>query len=32
MAMVALEIERLIKAGLPDAQVIIRNLAGDGDH
>jgi len=32
MAMNALEIERLIKAGLPDAQVTIRDLAGDGDH
>jgi hypothetical protein len=32
MAMDALEIERLIKAGLPDAQVTIRDLAGDGDH
>ena len=26
------EIERLIKAALPDAQVTIRDLAGDGDH
>jgi stress-induced morphogen len=32
MAMDALEIERLIKAGLSDAQVTIRDLAGDGDH
>ena len=32
MAMNALEIERLIKAGLPHAQVTIRDLAGDGDH
>ena len=32
MAMNALEIEHLIKAGLPDAQVTIRDLAGDGDH
>ena len=26
------EIERLIKAGLPDAQVRIDDLRGDGDH
>ena len=32
MAMDAHEIERLIKARLPDAQVTIRDLAGDGDH
>jgi stress-induced morphogen len=32
MAMDANEIERLIKAKLPDAQVTIRDLAGDGDH
>ena len=32
MAMEAGEIERLIKASLPDADVIIRDLAGDGDH
>jgi stress-induced morphogen len=32
MAMDASEIERLIKAGIPDAQVTIRDLAGDGDH
>ena len=32
MAMDALEIERLIKAKLPDAQVTIRDLAGDGEH
>ena len=32
MAMQADEIERLIKAALPDAQVEIRDLAGDGDH
>ena len=32
MAMAAGEIERLIKASLPDAQVTIRDLAGDGDH
>ncbi|MGH1352171.1 MAG: BolA family protein [Methyloligellaceae bacterium] len=32
MAMDADEIERLIKNALPDAQVTIRDLAGDGDH
>jgi stress-induced morphogen len=32
MAMDAGEIERLIKASLPDADVTIRDLAGDGDH
>ena len=32
MAMDASEIEKLIKAGIPDAEVTIRDLAGDGDH
>jgi stress-induced morphogen len=32
MAMNAREIEALIKEALPDAQVTIRDLAGDGDH
>ena len=32
MAMDAGEIERLIKTRIPDAQVTIRDLAGDGDH
>ena len=32
MAMQADEIERLIKQALPDAEVEIRDLAGDGDH
>lgn len=32
MAMTAAEIERLIRAGLPDAQVTIEDLAGDGNH
>lgn len=32
MAMEAAEIERLIKEGLPDASVEIRDLAGDGNH
>jgi stress-induced morphogen len=26
------EIERLIKEAIPDAQIEIRDLAGDGDH
>tara|TARA_R110002012_G_scaffold258598_10_gene439423 strand:- start:17895 stop:18122 length:228 start_codon:yes stop_codon:yes gene_type:complete len=26
------DIEKLIKTGIPDAQVTIRDLAGDGDH
>ena len=32
MAMDAHEIERMIKAAIPDARVEIRDLAGDGDH
>lgn len=32
MAMAAAEIERRIKAALPDAVIEIRDLAGDGDH
>ncbi|SHO59636.1 transcriptional regulator, BolA protein family [Pseudoxanthobacter soli DSM 19599] len=32
MAMDAREIEALIRAALPDAQIEIRDLAGDGDH
>ena len=32
MPMDAAEIERLIKASIPDAEVSIRDLAGDGDH
>jgi stress-induced morphogen len=32
MAMAASEIERLIKASIPDAEITIRDLAGDGDH
>ena len=32
MAMQADEIERLIKQALPEAEVEIRDLAGDGDH
>jgi stress-induced morphogen len=30
--MAADEIEALIRAGIPDAQVEITDLAGDGDH
>lgn len=32
MAMDASEIESLIKASLPDAKVVVEDLAGDGDH
>jgi stress-induced morphogen len=32
MAMQPAEIEAYIKAALPDAQVTIQDLAGDGDH
>lgn len=32
MPMDAKEIERLIKARLPDAEIEIKDLAGDGDH
>ncbi len=32
MPMDAGEIERLIKEALPDAEITIRDLAGDGDH
>lgn len=32
MAMNANEIESLIKARLPDADITITDLAGDGDH
>ena len=32
MAMQSQDIERLIKAKLPDAIVDIKDLAGDGDH
>ena len=32
MPMPASEIERLIREAIPDAEVIIRDLAGDGDH
>jgi stress-induced morphogen len=32
MPMSAQEIERLIREKLPDAEVTIRDLAGDGDH
>lgn len=32
MAMSAAEIERLIRVGIPDAEVRIEDLRGDGDH
>jgi stress-induced morphogen len=32
MAMDAHDIEKMIKEGIPDAQVTIRDLAGDGEH
>ena len=32
MPMASSDIEALIRAALPDAQIEIRDLAGDGDH
>ena len=32
MPMLPAEIEKLIKEGIPDAQVNIEDLRGDGDH
>ncbi len=32
MAMTADDIEAMIRAALPDAQVSVQDLAGDGDH
>ena len=32
MPMAAADIERMIKEGIPGAQVEIKDLAGDGDH
>ncbi len=32
MAMAAADIEALIRAALPDSEVVITDLAGDGDH
>ena len=32
MAMSAADIEALIKSALPDANVTVEDLAGDGDH
>ena len=32
MPMAAEDIEALIRAAIPDAEVTIRDLAGDGDH
>lgn len=32
MPMSAVEIETMIKEALPDAEIVIEDLAGDGDH
>lgn len=32
MPMTADQIETIIRAHIPDAQIVIRDLAGDGDH
>ena len=32
MPMTADQIESIIRAQLPDAQIVIRDMAGDGDH
>ena len=32
MPMAATDIEALIRAAIPDAEIEIRDLAGDGDH
>ncbi len=32
MAMEAIEIERMIREAFPDAQIEIKDLAGDGNH
>jgi stress-induced morphogen len=32
MAMLGADIEQLIREAFPDAQVIVTDLAGDGDH
>lgn len=32
MAMNAADIEKMIREGIPDAKVTIRDLAGDGEH
>ena len=32
MAMQAQDIEAMIREALPDAEVVIKDLAGDGDH
>jgi stress-induced morphogen len=32
MAMEATEIEQMIKEALPDAEIVIEDLRGDGDH
>jgi stress-induced morphogen len=32
MAMTATEIEAMIREAMPDARVVVQDLAGDGDH
>lgn len=32
MAMSAKELESLLRDGFPDAEIVIQDLAGDGDH
>ena len=32
MAMVQTDIEKMIKEALPDAEIVIEDLRGDGDH
>ena len=32
MAMESAELEQMIKEALPDAQIVIEDLRGDGDH
>ncbi len=32
MPMTAEQIETIIRAHIPDAQIVIRDMAGDGDH
>lgn len=32
MAISKLELETLLRAGFPDAEIVVEDLAGDGDH
>ncbi|MHA1598748.1 MAG: BolA family protein [Alphaproteobacteria bacterium] len=32
MAMIQADIEKMIKEALPDAEIVIEDLRGDGDH